>query len=246
MPGQLGRRVPRDFTHVERYPLTAETTPAPPTPVTIGVNWYSAFDTPEQDDRGRWWIGRGSLGSVRGGHCVCIPASPGRDRAAWWTFYDQGNEGACVGFGSSRMMSLLNRRRYHARWLWDQAKLGDGFDDTRPGDDNGTTVYAAMDVLRTRGHVRWRRAYARVDETGDYRSRDREEPNAGAGISANRWATSVDQMRAVLSAPEHDRRQAFPVLNSWGRAYPHVVWLPYTVMERLLAEDGEVALVTDR
>ena len=30
-----------------------------------------------------------------------------------------GPEGACVGFGCSRMMSLLNRKRYDARWLWD-------------------------------------------------------------------------------------------------------------------------------
>jgi hypothetical protein len=35
------------------------------------------------------------------------------------------------------------------------------------------------------------------------------------------------------------------VKNSWGRAYP-LVWLPYAAMERLLKEDGEATLVTDR
>ena len=43
------------------------------TPVVIGVNWYAKFDEPEYDGRlKRWWIGRGSLGRLRGGHCVCL------------------------------------------------------------------------------------------------------------------------------------------------------------------------------
>lgn len=42
-----------------------------------------------------------------------------------------------------------------------------------------------------------------------------------------------------------DKRQAFRVKNSWGRGYP-LVWLPYSVMQRLLDEEGEAALVTDR
>lgn len=42
-----------------------------------------------------------------------------------------------------------------------------------------------------------------------------------------------------------DRRQAFRLCNSWGASYP-LVWLPYSALERLLAENGEAALVTDR
>lgn len=41
-----------------------------------------------------------------------------------------------------------------------------------------------------------------------------------------------------------DRRQAFRLVNSWGRGYP-LVWLPYATMEHLLARRGEAALVTD-
>jgi len=40
-------------------------------PVTIGVNWYDGFDTPQKVGSA-WWIGRSPLGSIRGGHCVCI------------------------------------------------------------------------------------------------------------------------------------------------------------------------------
>ena len=69
-------------------------------------------------------------------------------------FYDQKSQGACVGFGSSWMMSILNRRKYDARWLWDRAKEVDEWTDTNPGDNQGTSVRAAMDVLRKMGHVR--------------------------------------------------------------------------------------------
>lgn len=39
--------------------------------VSIGVNWYQDFDRPEFH-LGEWWIGRGNLGAIRGGHCVCL------------------------------------------------------------------------------------------------------------------------------------------------------------------------------
>jgi hypothetical protein len=98
----LGRRVPRDFTHVEKYPLriAAVRTPAP---VTAGVNWYSDFDHPIKDKDGKYWIGKNpdNIGSIRGGHCVCIPFLTSRDLTSWYHYYDQGSEGACVGFGSS-------------------------------------------------------------------------------------------------------------------------------------------------
>jgi hypothetical protein len=232
----LGRRTPTDWRHVERFPLTAPTTPPKPVPVTIGVNWYENFDRPEQDKRGHWWIGRGDLGGVRGGHCVCL--EPGdladgtlQDIAAWWAFYDQGAEGACVGFGSSRMMSLLNRKRYDARWLWDRAKEIDEWPDTNPGDDNGTSVRAAMDVLRAKGHVPW----PHVDA-----------PSAAEGIAANRWATTVEQVTGALRSPAAERMGAVRILNSWGKSYPHRVWLPFETLQRLLHEEGEASVVTDR
>jgi hypothetical protein len=230
--GPLGRRVPTDFEHVERYPLTVTTTPVGPTPVVIGVNWYENFDVPVRDSSGRWWIGRGDLGRVRGGHCVALAPGKLADLTAWWEFYDQGREGACVGFGSSRMMSLLNRKRYDARWLWNRAKQVDEWPDTNPGDDNGTSVRAALDILRTEGHKPWQ-GVGRV--------------KPAEGISANRWARSVDEVHQVLQNGVADRLGAVPPLNSWGRdGYPHVVWMPDETLDRLIQEDGEIGLVTDR
>lgn len=240
----LGRRVPEDFDHVEKYPLSALPAAQIPSvvPVVIGVNWYDAFDKPVLKN-GRYYIGLDphNLGAIRGGHCVCLKPDRMVDTLSWWDFYDQGREGACVGFGSSRAMSLLNRKRYYARWLWDHAKLIDDWADTNPGDDNGTSVRAAMDVLRTQGHVVWKAGLPSA-----VAARDALVAVPGEGIAANRWATQTDQIRGVLQSPRHDTLGCVPIVNSWGRSYPHYVWMPYETLQRLLNEDGEATLVTDR
>jgi hypothetical protein len=189
--------------------------------------------------------------------------------------YDQEREGACVGFASSWMMSILNRCAYDARWLWNRAKEIDEWPDTRPGDNNGTSVRAAMDVLRGEGHSRIFGGRTRPCE-------------AEEGILTNRWATSVDEIRcsiaegtpvvfgtnwyvnfdrpvrrgpdswigegdlgvrrgghAVCIFRASDRRQAVGLVNNWGARYP-LAWMPYATVERLLGEHGEATLVTDR
>jgi hypothetical protein len=252
----LGRRAPTDDEHVRRYPLSSAAAVAlEPTPVVIGVNWYSGFDRPKDAagngyreglaPKGGHWLlpdaSKGPIGQVRGGHCVCLLPVGVADPRSWWDFYDQGQEGACVGFGASRLMSLLNRRRYVARWLWDRAKEGDEWPDTNPGDDNGTSVRAALDVLRTRGHVVWRSQLA--PSYGDAARRTRLAPSASEGIAANRWITSMDDLLKVLG---HEDADHVDVVNSWGRAYPHLTRMPLATMERLWREDGEVGVVVDR
>jgi hypothetical protein len=231
----LGRREPTDLRHVERYPLTAATLPDRPTPVVLGVNWYQAFDRPQEDAEGlpfgrtAYWIGRGTdWGRVRGGHAVVLKPRFVEDPATWWSFYDQGQEGACVGFAASRMMSLLNRSRYGARWLYREAQKIDEW----PGEAySGTSVRAGMDVLRDAGH---RRSVAGVLRPVEARH----------GIAANRWATDVEDILACLG----DRNAGYvTVLNSWGRAYPHFVRLPVEALHRLVfAEGGEATVVVDR
>jgi hypothetical protein len=140
---------------------------------------------------------------------------------------DQGREGACVGFGSSRMMTLLNRKRYDGFWLYHQAQLIDEYSDTPPAE--GTSVRAACDILQSQGHV------------ATYRGTDKPVSSA-EGISAFRWATSWDDVRATLGVTS----DGVPLLNSWGSGYPHIVYLTDEAGERLLNEDGEFVVVTDR
>lgn len=232
MSGTLGRRIPTDFDHVAKYPFSA------------------LMDTTVATVEKR----------------LKLPH--------WHWQHDQGREGACVGYGSSMMMSIMNHNhKYDCRWLWNEAKKIDEWSDTNPGDDNGTSVRAACDVLRVQGHVRVRQSLPALEE----------------GISANRWALTVDEIRTAISqgipcsigvnwysnfdSPvktnkvdyfigrgdlgdirgghclciygASDRRQAFRLKNSWGRSYP-LVWLPYETMQRLIDEQGEATLVTDR
>jgi hypothetical protein len=241
---RLGRFIPDDWAHVEKYPLTAPAEEAPtPRPVVIGVDWYAEFDRPqEQVTRGgtKYVLpGADSLTNVRGGHCVCLEPDGEPDPEEWWEFYDQGAEGACVGFGWSRCMSLLNQELYTARWLWDRAKEIDEWPETNPGDDNGTSCRAAGDILKDRGHVDWSEEYADDDNT----ERDDYTPAADNGIKLIRWARSVDDVHKVLG---YDGG-GVTFLNSWGRdGYPHRVWMPDDVLEHLMNEQGEVAVPTDR
>lgn len=243
---RLGRFIPDDWRHVERYPLSALAEEDRPTnsPVVIGVNWYSEFDKPEKDSKsGEYFIAKsGKITRVRGGHCVCLEPGGTPDTDAWYSFYNQGHEGACVGFGWSRCMSIFNGVEYTARWLWDSAKNRDEWPETNPGDENGTSVRAAAEVLKETGHVLWDEAY--VDD--DWQKRAKYVPEAKQGIKAFRWAKSVDDVHAVLGNARADDLGAVPLLNSWGPEYPHRVYLPDVVLAKLIDQEGEIAVPTDR
>lgn len=224
--------MPGDWDHIIRYPIAALPTDERPTnvPVIIGVNWYPEFDNPIKCDDGRWRIAAdGQLSTPRGGHCVCLLPAKVADLVSWWEFYDQGSEGACCGFGCARGMTLLNRKRYDARALYLTAQPIDEWDDTPPG--QGTSVRATCEIMRTLG-LRPMRGTRSLPV------------NPFEGISAYRWATTGDDWLKSLGRPNATE---VPLLNSWGRDdYPHIVYAPVDVMERLRSEDGEFAIITDR
>jgi len=234
--GPLGARLPEEKPYVEKYPLTAATLPSTATPGTLGIPWYSSFDTPKKDGL-RYWIGRSTnLGYVRGGHAICVQPGDASalDMWLWWKFYDQGSEGACVGFSLSRALSLMNRSRYDARWLYHTAQENDEYEDTPPAE--GTSVNAGCWVLKNKGAKRY------DSKTGTFLP-----VNINSGIKAYRWATSVDDIHAALKHPTADKLGAVPLLNSWGTAYPRKVWLPDETLDRIVfQENGECAVLTDR
>lgn len=255
----LGRKAPKhDWSHYERYSLTPEAIPVRPVPVVVGFGWYSNFNNPVKDSQGRYWIGKGNWGSLLGGHCFCfepgneldangVGVAPSlQDALSWWDFYDQWDSSACTGYGTSRMVSLLNRKRYFAKWLWDQAKAGDEWSDTNPGDNEGSSVNSAMRVLRTKGHVLWNTKYQEFDDIYDNHERSALKPVVSEGISVVRWAKNVDEVHAALKSPANDRMGGVRFLNSWGRSYPHRTWMSDETLQRLIDEDGEVGLVVDR
>lgn len=226
----LGRMVPTDWKHTEKYPLLATTIPDAPMPVIAGTNWYREFDRPQYDrsDR-RWWVARdGNLTAVRGGHAYCLKPETMRDLVAWWVFYNQLNEGACCGEGGCRAMSLVDRKRFDPFALYRAAQKVDEW----PGENySGTSVRATVDVLRTEGA-----RVVRAGKTGD--------PNRTHGIAVNRWATSMADIYACLKSPRMEAQGLVAFLNSWGPDYPHIVYMPAEVFERLLREDGEATVFT--
>ncbi|MBA3756486.1 MAG: hypothetical protein H0X02_09765 [Nitrosomonas sp.] len=113
----------------------------------------------------------------------------------WHWEHDQGSEGACVGFAESMMMAIRNElqaretgtrpysHRYDALWLYHEAQK---IDEWAGEDYDGTSVRAGLDVLRTRGHRRIINGSTQPEDNT-------------YGITANRWATSVDDIRAAIA-----------------------------------------------
>lgn len=229
----LGMLPPSDEEHRVKYPLTAATAPTTPTPAVIGIQWHRAFDAPEQIRDGKrtiWIVAKdGNLGSVRGGHCVMLPCAGFRDTPGWAQFYDQGSEGACVGFGVARMLTHLNRKRYDAFDIYHRAQK---IDEWAGEAYSGTSVRAGLDVVRDEG-PRW-----------VYRGTTRA-PNLAEGIAVNRWATDMTDLLTVLGWDQS--ASLVPFLNSWNGRYPQVTYMPVDVLNDLLfVRGGDAAVVTDR
>lgn len=247
---RLDRLVSATTEHLDKYPLTAATMPSSAQPVVIGVNWYSAFDNPRPIRVGRRTryhiIGDGpSLGRIRGGHATVLKPDHVRDNRGWWRYYNQGVEGRCVEFACLRALTLLNRQRYDitSRWHYHEMQRTDEWQGgTYPGASpryEGTSVRAGLEVLRAHGAIPafWRGAQVPYEQAP---ALVRPEE----GIAAYRWATSWDDVRRVTRTP--DSMPGVVMLNSWGTGYPHVTILADAAGERLLRENGEFGVVTDR
>lgn len=229
-PGGLGRRIPTDFKHVEKYPLKAVGPEAAYGPAVWGITWYSDFDEPVKDGD-EYWIGLDSnkLGYDVGGHAIAQPYIGANDLDQWYHWYDQGQTPHCVGYSLSRAMSWYNRRFYDADWLYYEAQKVDEWD----GEDyDGTSVRGGCRILNTVGH---RRIY------------NGETLNASMqhGIAAYRWITDINDVLDVVGGIQKERG-AITWRNSWGTSFPQKVWLPAETAQRLLNEDGELAVFTDR
>lgn len=233
----LGMIPPTDDRHIRRYGLTAETMPTKPTAVVFGMNWHLGFNRSrlvEKNGRYRFPT-RDKWGPVEGGHAICSKPPAIVDPVSWWRFHDQGQTPACTGFATARQGALHNRVRYDGAAIYHKAQE---IDEWEGEDYEGSSVRAAMDVARTMGLPRVRAGMVSPFTMSD-------------GISANRWARSIEEIAACLD-PEHGGKLVLdagevPLLQSWGVYYPHFVFVDLEAINTLIFEEGgEATVVTDR
>jgi hypothetical protein len=234
--GPLGQREPTDKRHVELYPMRRQMLLPEPRPIVVGIDWHTAFDRYVEKWHGlrrEYFIGLdpNNLGPIRGGHAVCVKPQSLTDPLPWWRFYDQGREGACVGFAVCRALSLVNRERYDGVELYRQAQRQDEW----PGEDySGTSLRAGLDVARERGPIQLRGGRA----TG---------PSIADSFIENRWLLSLTDANAALMSPAYERRGIKAILNSWGDRYPHIVYMPDETFDLVTFRrgTGESAYIID-
>lgn len=248
-------RVPSQTTeHLEKYPLTIATLPSFYSSMLLGVNWYENFDTPHPFYvRGvkRYMIGFGPLGRVRGGHAVCARNWKLKDLDSWWHYYNQGHEGRCVEFAKLRVLSQMNRKRYDitSKWHYHTDQHRDEWRGCFLGHDGGryegTSCRAGLEGLRDRGAILPNYSYSPSFRYLPISMADGDRlVSPQEGIAEYRWAQSWGDVRAVLNIPDY--LPGIPINNSWGINYPHEVILLDEAGERLLRENGEFGIVTDR
>lgn len=246
----LGRRVPPNFEHVARYPLSmliadpASALVVPPagTERSLGLPW--------------WWKShdQGAEGACVGYGCSAMSSITNRLQRYQTT-------------GEYRTY------RYANRWLYQEAQLVDAWSETPP--EEGTSVEAAAKILRAKGHRRVQNGITGppllVHGVSAYRwavhhDEIRAAIYGGLAVAIGiDWYSNFDEPEifnkerwigisdlgwvrgghCVCLYYMSDRRQAFKFMNSWGSEYAPA-WLPYEVLDDLLDAYGEGVVITDR
>lgn len=235
MPGALGRNKPPDHRHLELYPFDAISTPPKHQPVPLGIDWLEGFDKPVKGIDGKWRLPTKNLGGVRGGHDICARPAPDpawagqeQDPLSWWTFFDQGETPACVGFAHARAMSLIYREKFNPFWLYDDARRAEG---SYPNGEGSTNRSGCAALLKWGCHF----------ESGEVAKPVPWKANQpGKKITAYHWATNVDQVLSVLGITSGGE---IPLLQSWGRFFPHEVWMAPELLADQFTRGAEASVI---
>jgi len=189
--------------------------------------------------------------------------------------YNQKESNACVGYSASIMQSMKNTKQlYDATWLYNQSKLYDGDPRTVIEVDEGAYIWAAMFVLNHFGHKKLSETEPHINDgilsyywgstIDDIRTSMKlyrkpvvlgipwyEEFMTPKKYKAEYWIGKNSNLgrslggHAICVSGVSDSKQAVQLSNSWGLDYP-LVWLPFSTLERLMTEGGEMCIVTDR
>lgn len=218
--------------YLRRFSLTPETIPAKPTSVRIGINFYHNFFAPQIDKDGHAWIGKGRRwGKIDGGHAMIVPKQGAVLTQDLASYYNQHDTPQCVAYSNCLAATLDNDGQlYVPAWLYHRSQ--DTYDRIPgpPPPYEGTEVRAALECERVEGLVR----------------KDETTPRADDGISAYRWATTIEMMHQAAGTDVN--LGYFVVFNSWGWRWGEhgTVRIPNEAMHRLIfKEAGDAGIPTD-
>jgi hypothetical protein len=190
--------------------------------------------------------------------------------------YNQGATAECVAYAASRVMNWFNHYAFDAHWLYERCKEVDGYPGqegttARAACDvlrrlghwriiAGKPVKAGPRKAHGILSNHWATS---VDDIRSVFARARPEPVLigidwyhawfkPARRGHERWLQQIARAGRLSGGHEigiwacSDRRQAFGLCNTWGRAWPPLVWMPYSTMTRLFGQNADACVVTDR
>jgi len=255
--GGLGRKRPVDFKHVERYPYSLI---APPT-VAVAERvlqlpfWHWAHD---QDNEGACeGFGNSMMMAVlnliqRRDHKP-LPIKPYAVRYDSWWLWDRAKEvdywpdtnpGDSNGTSGEAACDILRTLGHikvpntlNGRSAGIQPNMAHGISANRWARSTDELRTAIQSGIPSAVGFDWYSNFDSPKKIGTEYWIGREESN---------WRSSgIRGGHCVCIYGASDSRQAFRLKNSWGRSYP-LVWVPYSTVQKLIDDYGEVALVTDR
>lgn len=249
VPGGLGRRFPPDTKHIDKYPMRA-----------LALDTVAVVNVVHRLPGWHWTHDQGSEGACVGFGTTMMAAIMNSNQRRmlgthpytvrydpWWLWdeaksideWPETNPGDSQGT-SVRAACEIARTKGLVRYKYTSKLLEHVVGQGTPTAEEGIAAYrwaTTVDEMRTciaAGNpisigVNW---YGNFDR-----------PSKGWIGQGDLGPIRGGHCVCVYGAS--DKLQAFRVKNSWGRNYPQV-WLPYATMERLLREEGEAAIVTDR
>lgn len=189
--------------------------------------------------------------------------------------YDQGNSPRCVAYSTSRVMNWFNQYAFDADWLYAECKKIDAWPgqdgtsaryacDVLRSQGHWRTIHGQPVKVGARpAHGITSNTWAQTsDEIRSVFARPKPQPVLMGTNWYEAWFTPqrvgaeyrlqpLAQAGAVAGGHEwgiwacSDKRAAFGIRNTWGDAWPPLVWIAYTDIDALFTLGADCCVLRD-